>query len=328
MIVVTGGAGFIGSNIVAGLSENGEKEIVVCDRLGSGEKWRNLAGHEVADIIAPEDLLRFLDDRAGGIDAVIHMGAVTSTTERDLDRLIADNFRFSLELWHWCAERGVRLIYASSAATYGDGSQGFTDDDSVAGLGRLCPLNAYGWSKHLFDRRVARMVADGRSCPPQWVGLKFFNVYGPNEYHKGPMSSVARHIFAEAAAGRPARLFKSYRPACADGGQQRDFIWVEDCVDVVRWLLANRTVNGLYNLGTGTARSFADLAAAVFAALERPPEITYVDMPPEIRDRYQYFTQADIGRLRAAGYGPEFTSVEEGVGRYVREYLNSADPYR
>ncbi len=328
MIVVTGGAGFIGSNIVADLAEDGEQAIMVCDRLGADEKWRNLAKHELADIIAPERLLTVLDGHAGAIEAVIHMGAVSSTDERDVDRLMSDNFRFSLELWHWCAGNGARLIYASSAATYGDGGQGFADDDSIAGLSRLRPLNAYGWSKHLFDRRVARLVADGDRLPPQWVGLKFFNVYGPNEYHKGRMRSVAAQIHAEASAGRPARLFKSHRPDYADGAQLRDFIYVEDCVEVIRWLLANPSVNGIYNLGTGQAGSFADLAAAVFAALDREPRITYVDMPPESRDRYQYFTEADMGRLREAGYQAEFTPLDEGISRYVRDYLNTADPYR
>ncbi len=328
MIVVTGAAGFIGSNLVADLSEGGDVEVVACDRLGDEEKWRNLAKHEVADLVAPEHLLGYLDAHAGSVEAVVNLGAVTSTTERDVDRLIANNFKFPLELWHWCAANGARFIYASSAATYGDGGQGFADGEGSAALARLRPLNAYGWSKHLFDRRVARLVESGAPRPAQWAGLKFFNVYGPNEYHKGAMRSVAAQIFPDAAAGRPVRLFKSHRPDYPDGGQLRDFVWVGDCVDVMRWLLATPSVNGLYNLGTGRARSFADLAAAVFAALGREARITYFDMPSELREQYQYVTEAEVVRLRAAGYESDFTALEDGVRRYVVDYLAAADPYR
>ncbi len=222
----------------------------------------------------------------------------------------------------------MRFIYASSAATYGDGGAGFDDDGSVAALARLRPLNAYGWSKHLFDRRVARIVEAGGPRPPQWAGLKFFNVYGPNEYHKGGMRSVAVQIFDNAAAGKPAVLFKSHHPDYEDGGQLRDFVWVGDCTEVMLWLFDNADVNGLFNLGSGRARSFADLAAAVFRALDKEPRIRYVDTPAEIRDRYQYFTEANTARLRGAGYHRRFTALEDGIGRYVRSYLTAADPYR
>jgi ADP-L-glycero-D-manno-heptose 6-epimerase len=326
MLVVTGGAGFIGSNLVAALAARGD--VVVCDWLGSGDKWRNLAKHEVAEFVSPEDLFPFLDAHDGEVEAVFHMGAVTSTTETDADLLIATNFELSLSLWEWCAEQLVRFIYASSAATYGDGSRGFVDDGSPQALAGLAPLNAYAWSKHLFDRRVARTVSAGRPSPPQWAGLKFFNAYGPNEYHKGAMKSVAAQIYPNAAAGLPAILFKSYHPDYADGGQMRDFVWVGDCVDVLLWLLETREVSGLFNLGTGEARSFADLAAAVFRALGKEPDIRYVDMPRDIRAKYQYFTQADMTRLRAAGYARPFTSLEDGVTRYVRDYLATSDPYR
>ena len=322
MIVVTGGAGFIGSNLIASLAERGAHEIVVCDQLGSGDKWRNLAAHEIAEVVAPERLPAFLDAHAGAVDAVFHMGAVSSTSESDADLMIAANFTFSLELWRWCGAHQVRLIYASSAATYGDGAQGFDDDGSLAALARLRPLNLYGWSKHLFDRRVARLAADGARLPPQWVGLKFFNVYGANETHKGTMQSLVSKAHAAVARGEPVTLFRSHHPDYADGGQLRDFIAVRDCVAVMLWLLDNPGVSGLFNLGTGRARSFADLAAAVFSALGKPPNVVYVDTPSELRDKYQYFTQAEMKRLRAAGYDAAFLSLEEGVADYVRSQAN------
>ena len=328
MIVVTGGAGFIGSNLVAALEERGAGEIVVCDRLGDGEKWRNLAKRELADFVTPEALLKYLDAHAGGIEAIFHMGAISATTEVDADLLIANNFGVSLDLWRWCARHGSRLIYASSAATYGDGAQGFDDDGSPEGLARLRPLNAYGWSKHLFDRRVARIARDAGPRPAQWAGLKFFNVYGPNEYHKGAMRSVAHQVHERIASGRPARLFRSHNPDYEDGGQLRDFVWVGDCVDVMLWLLDHPGTSGLFNLGTGKARSFADLANAAFRALGRKPEIEFTDTPAELRGRYQYFTEAEMGRLRAAGYQAPFTSVEDGVAIYLRDHLATGAPYR
>jgi len=327
LIVVTGGAGFIGSNLVAGLEARGEHEIVVCDRLGSDEKWRNIAKRELADIVAPEDLLTYLRGSRRRIDAVLHMGAISSTTQRDADLIARTNIALPIALWNWCTDNRVRLIYASSAATYGDGSQGFDDDGSIEGLAKLKPMNAYGWSKHVFDRRVARLVVEGGLTPPQWAGLKFFNVYGPNEYHKGVMRSVVNQIHPRAAAGEPARLFKSHHPDYADGGQSRDFIWVGDCVDVMLWLLDTPKVSGLFNLGTGRARSFADLAAATYRAHGREPEIDYIDTPEEIREKYQYFTQARMERLRAAGYDAPFTELEDGIARYVNEHLSQADPY-
>ncbi|MGB8276252.1 MAG: ADP-glyceromanno-heptose 6-epimerase [Alphaproteobacteria bacterium] len=328
MIVVTGGAGFIGSNLVAALTERGAGDVVVCDWLGCGEKWQNLAKHEISDLVAPEDLLAFLDAHEGRIQAIFHLGAITSTTEADVDLLMRNNFGLSRSLWNWCANARVRFLYASSAATYGDGGHGFDDDGSVAALARLRPLNAYGWSKHLFDRRVARAVMAGGTHPPQWAGLKFFNVYGPNEYHKGPMKSVVAQVYADMAAGLPATLFRSHHPDYADGGQLRDFVWVGDCVQVMLWLLDNREVSGLFNLGTGAARSFKDLATAVAHAIGREADIRYIDIPNEIRARYQYFTQASMTRLHAAGYTAPFTSLEHGITRYVRDYLATPDPYR
>ena len=328
MIVITGGAGFIGSNLVAALEERGAKELVICDALGHGDKWRNIAKRELADLIAPERLMDFLDARRGRIQAVFHLGAVSSTTETDADLIIRSNFSVSLGLWNYCADAGVRLVYASSAATYGDGEQGFDDDGSIAGLVKLRPMNPYGWSKHAFDRFVARQVSGNTARPRQWAGLKFFNVFGPNEYHKGSMRSVVHQVHPRIMAGETARLFKSHRPDYPDGGQKRDFIWVGDCIDVMLWLYDHPAVNGLFNCGTGQARSFEDLALAVFAATGKPSKIAYIDMPPEIRPRYQYFTEAKMERLRAAGYAAPFTLLEEGVGRYVRDFLATKDPYR
>jgi ADP-L-glycero-D-manno-heptose 6-epimerase len=255
------------------------------------------------------------------------MAAVSSTMETDADHIVHSNYTLSRDLWTWCANRDIRLIYASSAATYGDGSAGFTDADDEASLAALRPLNAYGWSKALFDI-YARRQADGETAPPQWAGLKFFNVYGPNEAHKGPMKSVAAQIWPKVRAGQTVQLFKSHKPAIRDGGQLRDFVYVRDAAAVVLWLLDNPEVSGVFNLGTGEARSFADLACAVFDAAGRDPAIDYIDMPEAIRDKYQYFTQADMSRLRAAGYTAPFTSLEEGIADYVGRFLSQPDPYR
>jgi ADP-L-glycero-D-manno-heptose 6-epimerase len=328
MIVITGGAGFIGSNLAAALEERGEQDLVVFDRLGHGEKWRNLAKRPLAALLPPEALLDFLERHAREIEIVFHLGAVSSTTETDADLIIASNFTLSLRLWEWCAETETRFIYASSAATYGDGSAGFDDDGAPSALAHLRPLNAYGWSKHLFDRRVARMVELHAKRPAQWAGLKFFNVYGPNEYHKGAMMSVVAQLYPRAARGEPARLFRSHRADVPDGGQQRDFVYVRDAIDMMLWLYDRPEVSGLFNVGSGAARSFAELAAAVFRALGREPQIEFIDTPMEIRDKYQYFTEARMERLRAAGYDKPATSLEDGVRDYVQAYLTAADPYR
>ncbi|NYZ14131.1 ADP-glyceromanno-heptose 6-epimerase [Azospirillum sp. RWY-5-1] len=327
MIVVTGGAGFIGSNLVAALEARGIVDVAVVDRFGSDDKWRNLAKRELAALVPPEEVMAFLDAHAAEVDVVFHLGAISATTERDVDLIVRNNVVLSMELWRWCAWRGARLIYASSAATYGGGEHGFVDDEQPDALAMLRPLNAYGWSKHLFDRRVARAVVRGEPAPPQWAGLKFFNVYGPNERHKGDMMSVVAKLHPQLATGKGARLFKSHRPDYDHGGQLRDFIWVGDCVDVMLWLLDNPGVSGLFNVGTGRARSFRDLAEATFAALGRAPDIEYFDMPEELQGKYQYFTQADTGKLRAAGFDLPFTELEEGVRRYVQDFLSTDDPY-
>ena len=327
MYVVTGGAGFIGSNIVAALERRGARDIVVIDRLRNGNKWRNVSKRCLADIVHPDRTLEFLESQAGKVEAVIHMGAISSTTETDADKILANNFSLTLALWKWCTARDVRFIYASSAATYGDGSLGFSDAFGEEPLSRLRPMNPYGWSKHLFDRRVAAKVAAGLPTPPQWAGLKFFNVYGPNEYHKGAQQSVIAQVYPRAAADAHCLLFKSHNPDYADGGQMRDFVWVGDCADVVMWLLDHPKVSGLFNLGTGQARSFVDLASGVYRALGKTPKIKFLDTPVEIRDRYQYFTQADMRSLRAAGYDRPFTSLESGIQQYVVNHLHTDDPY-
>jgi ADP-L-glycero-D-manno-heptose 6-epimerase len=328
MILVTGGAGFIGSNLLAGLEALGGHELAVCDRLGHGEKWRNIAKREIAALVAPERLFGFLDGNRDSIEAVFHLGAISSTTETDADLIADSNFTLSQGLWDWCARHGKRLIYASSAATYGDGTAGFDDDFSVAHLKKLKPLNAYGWSKHAFDRRVARIVAGNGARPRQWAGVKFFNVYGPNEYHKGAMASVAYHVHQRIKSGKKARLFRSHNPTYKHGGQLRDFVWVGDCVEALLFLYANPAVEGMFNIGSGKARSFLDLTRAVYKALGKKPAIEWVDTPKEIRAKYQYFTEARIERLRAAGFARKTTSLEDGVAAYVRDFLETDDPYR
>jgi ADP-L-glycero-D-manno-heptose 6-epimerase len=329
MIVVTGGAGFIGSNIVARLTEETAYDVVVCDRLETADlgKWRNLAKHPIADFWSPEEMFDQLERHAERIEAVVHMGAISSTTEPDADLILRTNFTLSRDLWDWCAIRNVRLIYASSAATYGDGETGFNDDDDALSLTQLRPLNAYGYSKLLFDQYAVRQ-ADRDQAPPQWAGLKFFNVYGPNEGHKGGMKSVVAQIWPKVAAGETVSLFRSHNPAYADGGQLRDFVYVDDVVDVIEFLLQSPQVSGIFNAGSGQARSFADLARATFAAAGKPETIAYIDMPEVIRDRYQYFTQARMDRIRAAGFEGQATPLEEGVRRYVQQFLSQPDPYR
>lgn len=325
--VVTGGAGFIGSNVVASLADRGA-EVVVCDWLRADERWRNLVKHEVADVVRPEDLPAWLDRHGSTIEAVIHMGANSSTTETDVDLIVRQNVRATLDLLDWCSKAGKRFIYASSAATYGDGSAGFDDDSSRAGLAKLRPLNAYGWSKHLIDRRIAFLVERGALLPAQWAGLKFFNVYGPNEHHKAGMMSVIARNFEALRRGEPLRLFKSYRPDYTDGGQLRDFVYVDDCVAVILWLLESPRVSGLFNVGSGAARSWLDLARAMFAALGLEPRIEFIEMPAALIEKYQYFTEAPLQRLRAAGYAASFSTLEAGTADYIRTYLSRSDPYR
>ena len=320
MKLVTGAGGFIGSNLVAALEAMGHK-IAVCDWLDAPEKIRNLENRRIAERISPDGLLAFMRERAGEIETVFHMGAISSTTETNAALINEINVTLPIQIWMWCRDNEVPLIYASSAATYGDGALGFDDDDSLQALKRLQPLNLYGQSKNTFDIWVAEQVAGRAAAPPQWAGLKFFNVYGPNEYHKGGQMSVVPQIFKQISETGRARLFRSHNPNYEDGGQSRDFVWVGDCVEVMLWLEAQPTVSGVFNCGTGQARSFLDLATAVFQAMGKDVLIDYVPTPEAIRDKYQYFTEANMAKLRAAGYDRSFTSLENGVGRYVTEHL-------
>jgi ADP-L-glycero-D-manno-heptose 6-epimerase len=322
VIVVTGGAGFIGSNIVRHLTEAGLR-VVISDLFRSGDKWRNIAAAPVHDLVRPDMVSEWLSRHSGRVAAIVHMAAISSTTETDVDRFVANNIRLTLDLWAWCAANATRFIYASSAATYGDGSAGFSDDESPAALAALRPLNAYGWSKHVVDRRVVSDLVRGRPSPPQWAGLKFFNVYGPNETHKGDMQSVAAKVYPIVEAGGTVSLFKSHNPRYGDGGQLRDFIYVKDCVATVGWLLQNPKVTGLFNVGTGVARSFVDLVDAVGAAVGCSPKIRFIDTPIALRGKYQYFTQAEMTKLRAAGFDQPFHSLEDGIRDFV-DWLRGA----
>ena len=329
IVFVTGGAGFIGSNIVAKLAEDRDIDIVVCDRLREADlgKWRNIAKHPIGDFVAPDQMFEWLEKRWRDVELVVHMAAVSSTTEPDADKIIHSNFTLSRDLFRWCADRQRRFVYASSAATYGAGEQGFEDDNTYEALAALRPLNTYGWSKALFDLFAARQAARDYA-PPQWVGLKFFNVYGPNEEHKHAMKSVASQIWPKVRDGQTVQLFKSYRTDVPDGGQTRDFLYVRDVADVTRWIYENADVSGIYNLGSGRARSFQDMATEVFKAAGRNPQIEFTPMPPAIRDKYQYFTQARMERLVAAGYTAPLTSLEDGISDYVGRFLSQPDPYR
>lgn len=326
MIIVTGATGFIGSNIVADLNAMGRSDIILVDDLGGNAKWKNIAKRRFQDLVLPGELESLLSKLAGG-DVVYHMGANSSTTVTDGDAILISNFRTSKILWEWCARTRTPFIYASSAATYGDGACGFTDDQSPEALDALRPLNLYGWSKHAFDKWVIGQSAAG-NAPPQWCGLKFFNVYGPNETHKGDMRSLVSKNTPTVTSGGTLKLFKSHRPDFADGQQLRDFVYVKDCTRVMHWLVGQPKLSGLFNLGTGKARSFVDLVRAIGTAIDEPVNIEFVDMPESIRANYQYFTEANMTKLREAGYSESFHSLEEGVADYVQNYLMQPDPYR
>jgi len=326
MLVVTGAAGFIGSVLAAALNEAGRSDLVMVDRFGHDEKWRNIAKRDFFEIVPVEGLHSWLERFGGDVEAIFHLGAISATTFTDADEIIANNLNYSIALWRWCAAAQRPLIYASSAATYGDGTAGFDDAGGIDAFKRLRPMNLYGWSKHAFDLWALRQAAAG-SAPPHWAGLKFFNVFGPNEYHKGDMMSLVAKNYRKVAAGETIRLFKSHRPDYRDGEQRRDFVYVKDCVAAMLWLWRQGRDSGIYNIGTGEARSFLDLMNALGAACGRAPNIEFVDIPPEIRPNYQYFTEAKLTRLRQAGYNAPFTPLEAAVADLVTHHLGQSDPY-
>jgi ADP-L-glycero-D-manno-heptose 6-epimerase len=321
MIVITGGAGMIGSMIAWQLNQEGRDDLLIVDRQRHSDQWQNLCHRRYEEYLDKEELLPWLEAGAE-LDAVIHMGAISATTERDWNRLLEDNIRYSQGLWQWCTDNGVPFLYASSAATYGGGEQGYDDADSE----NLRPLNAYGYSKHFFDQWAQRQAGAG-NAPPLWAGFKFFNVYGPNEYHKERMASVAFHSFNQYRDTGTVKLFKSDRPNVEDGMQLRDFVYVKDAASVVTWFLQGRGESGIYNVGTGQARAFKDLATAVMTSAGGTPNITWIDMPDDLKGKYQYYTQASMEKLRAIGYDQPFHTLEEGVRDYVQNYLMQPDPY-
>lgn len=312
-IVVTGGAGFIGSCIVRELNEKGIEDIIVVDNIASTEKWTNLCNKKYLTYVHKDQFLGKLENYKG-ITHIIHMGACSSTTEKDFDYLWNNNFEYTKRLWEYCSEKQISFIYASSAATYGDGTMGFDDEMNIDDLR---PLNGYGYSKQLFDLWVKKQTFS----PKQHVGLKFFNVYGPNEYCKGSMASMVFHGFNQIKETGTIKLFKSCNPKYPDGGQLRDFVYVKDVCKVIMWLKDHPDVSGLFNVGTGNCYSFRQLAEATFHALGIEPNITYIDMPEHLKEKYQYYTKAEISKLRQAGFNDRFANVHEGAKDYVLNYL-------
>jgi len=326
MLIVTGGGGFIGSVLVWALNRSGHADVVIVDHFGHGDKWRNIAKRDFFEIVTIDRVSGWLERYGDEVETVFHLGANSSTTETDADHVIETNLNASIGWWRWCAARGKTLIYASSAATYGDGTQGFDDAGDYTAFKRLQPLNLYGWSKHAFDLWALREAAKGHA-PPLWVGLKFFNVFGPNEYHKDFMMSLVAKNYSKIVTGESVRLFKSHRTGIADGEQKRDFVYVKDCAEAALWLWRHAKESGIYNIGSGTARSFRELMEATGAACGVRANIDYIDTPSEIRSNYQYLTEAKLSRLRAAGYNTTFTSLEQAVADFVTNYLVKPDPY-
>jgi ADP-L-glycero-D-manno-heptose 6-epimerase len=323
MIVVTGAAGFIGSCMVQQLNLAGYKDILVVDDFSRPDKQPNLIGKTIHGEVHRNNFLRWLERNHGDVDVILHLGARTDTTEMNVAIFDELNLEYSKGLWMLCAGFGIPLLYASSAATYGLGELGYTDDHAL--IPQLKPLNPYGQSKQDFDVWVLETIAASGtgSAPPQWAGFKFFNVYGPNEYHKGRMASVILHTARQIKATGAMKLFRSHRPDYKDGEQSRDFIYVKDVVDILLFFMEKRPPNAIYNLGTGKARSFLDLAKGTFHAMGLEPKISFVDTPADIRDTYQYFTEADMQKIRAAGYLEPFNGLEEGIEDYVQRYLKS-----
>jgi ADP-L-glycero-D-manno-heptose 6-epimerase len=328
MLAITGAAGFIGSNFLGVLNATSPGPVLAIDVVDTNIKQANVAKRSSVTWVKPSDMQRYLDSNTADIDAVIHLGAETATTATDRDAVFAVNVDLSKSLWTWCSNNRKPFIYASSASVYGDGTLGFDDNLSSPAMANLKPLNIYGESKLAFDHFVAVQVEGGNPTPPQWAGLRFFNVFGPNERHKGTQGSVVSQMHPVVSRGDPYPLFRSHNPDFADGEQQRDFIYVDDCIAVIRWLLDNRSVSGLFNVGSGNARTFLDLARAVHQACDKAFQPTWRDTPQTLREHYQYFTQADLTRLRTAGFTESFTSLEEGVTITIKDYLAQPDPFR
>ena len=326
MIILTGGGGMIGSMIAWHLNTQMNcDDFVIVDDLINEQQENNFKKRKFIEYIAKDDLKKYLSDKKN-VSAVIHMGAISATTESNFNRLLQSNIRFSQALWHWCAENKVPFIYASSAATYGDGSVGYDDNESE--LDKLSPLNAYGYSKHFFDRWVQLELSKNQPTPPQWCGLKFFNVYGPNEYHKGRMASVVFHSFNQFKKTNQIKLFKSEHPSYADGMQVRDFIYVKDAVKIIIFFLNNNNFSGLYNAGTGNAETFKALAEAVLINTKgQPDDIKYIEMPNDLKGKYQYYTQATMNKINSIGFNDNFMNLKEGVTDYLESYLLTSDRY-
>ena len=326
MIILTGGGGMIGSMIAWHLNtQMNFDDVVIVDDLINEQQENNFNKRKFIEYVAKDDLKKYLKDKKN-VSAVIHMGAISATTESNFNRLLQSNIRFSQALWHWCAENKVPFIYASSAATYGNGSVGYGDNESE--LDKLSPLNAYGYSKHFFDRWVQLELSKNQPTPPQWCGLKFFNVYGPNEYHKGRMASVAFHAFNQFKETNQIKLFKSEHPSYADGMQVRDFIYVKDAVKIIIFFLNNDNFSGLYNAGTGNAETFKALAKAVLINTKgQPDDIKYIEMPNDLKGKYQYYTQATMNKINSIGFNDNFMNLKEGVTDYLENYLLTSDRY-
>ena len=326
MIILTGGGGMIGSMIAWHLNtQMNFDDFVIVDDLINKQQENNFNKRKFIEYIEKDDLKKYLSVKKN-VSAVIHMGAISATTESNFNRLLQSNIRFSQALWHWCAENKVPFIYASSAATYGDGSVGYDDNESE--LDKLSPLNAYGYSKHFFDRWVQLELSKNQPTPPQWCGLKFFNVYGPNEYHKGRMASVVFHSFNQFKETNQIKLFKSEHPSYADGMQVRDFIYVKDAVKIIIFFLNNNNFSGLYNAGTGNAETFKALAEAVLINTKgQPNDIKYIEMPNDLKGKYQYYTQATMSKVNSIGFNGNFMNVKEGVTDYLVNYLLTSDRY-
>jgi ADP-L-glycero-D-manno-heptose 6-epimerase len=326
MIILTGGGGMIGSMIAWHLNtQMNFDDFVIVDDLINEQQENNFKKRKFIEYIEKDDLKKYLSDKKN-VSAVIHMGAISATTESNFNRLLQSNIRFSQTLWHWCAENKVPFIYASSAATYGNGSVGYGDNESE--LDKLSPLNAYGYSKHFFDRWVQLELSKNQPTPPQWCGLKFFNVYGPNEYHKGRMASVAFHAFNQFKETNQIKLFKSEHPSYADGMQVRDFIYVKDAVKIIIFFLNNNNFSGLYNAGTGNAETFKALAEALLINTKgQPDDIKYIEMPNDLKGKYQYYTQATMNKINSIGFNDNFMNLKEGVTDYLENYLLTSDRY-